>query len=344
MLTQFPIRLLAFCLAALPLTANAASCLRGVNLAGAEFGDPGPPHGKGYIYPSEATLDWAARQGMTAIRLPFLWERLQPQLFGAFDPDELARLQITVAAANSRGLSVILDLHNYAAYRGDRLGTGALTKEAFVDVWRRLAPVFAGNDQVVFGLMNEPVEVSAQDWFNAAQAGLQALRESGAGQLVLVPGTHWSGASHWFDPEEGGSNADNFKRFADSHNRFAFEFHQYMDANFSGTQATCPRAKDAVQALQEVTGWMRQHGFTGFLGEFGGSASPDCLEALKEVAGVLQENRDVWIGWTAWAAGEWWGDYALSLQPDGDTNTPQLEVLKPYFSTASVQCGPKAGK
>ncbi len=324
---------------------HATSCLRGVNIAGAEFGGPNAVYGQGYTYPSDETLDWARAQNMTAIRLPFRWERLQPELYGDFDPAELARLQVTVQAANSRGLTVILDLHNYAEYRGDRIGAGRVTADALGDFWRRLTPYFLGNDKIVLGLMNEPADITAKVWFDAAQAGLNAIREAGSDQLVLVPGTIWTGASHWFDPQDGGSNADLFQHIEDPVDNFAFEVHQYLDEDYSGTHRTCPRADDAVDALKAMADWLKTHGFTGFVGEFGGTASADCLEGLDYMTGYLNENSDVWIGWTAWAAGDWWGNYPLSLQPVDGEDRPQMRVLAPYFSTAggAGQCGPAPG-
>lgn len=321
--------------------AYAASCLRGVNIAGAEFGGPDAAYGKDYTYPSDATLDWAARQKMTAIRLPFRWERLQPELFAAFDPAELARLQVTVRAANSRGLTVILDLHNYAEYQGDRIGSQAVPPDALADFWRRMTPVFLGNDQVVLGLMNEPAGLPAKTWFKAAQASLNEIRAAGSDQLVLVPGTIWTGASHWFDPQDGGSNADLFQHISDPANNFSFEVHQYLDEDYSGTHATCPRAEDAIEALKAMAGWLKRHGFTGFVGEFGGTAAPACLQGLEDMVHYLNENSDIWIGWTAWAAGDWWGDYPLSLQPAAGVERPQMTALAPYLSQASAnaQCG-----
>lgn len=347
-----PVRVLAsFALIfALSETAvQATGCLRGVNIAGAEFGGPDAKYGEGYIYPSDSTLDWAAAQSMTAIRLPFRWERLQPELYGDFDPAELARLQVTVQAATSRGLTVILDLHNYAEYRGDRIGNGVVSADALGDFWRRLTPYFASNDKVVLGLMNEPADILAKTWFEAAQAGLDAIRQAGSNQLVLVPGTIWTGASHWFDPQEGGSNAEHAEAIRDPQDNFAFEVHQYLDEDYSGTHDSCPRADDAIDALKQVAAWMDKHGYKGFVGEFGGTASRECLQGLRDMVGYLNDNSDTWIGWTAWAAGDWWGNYPLSLQPVDGQDRAQMEVLAPFLAndtsgdasgdTSTGQCG-----
>ncbi len=327
---------------AAPAAAQSEACLRGVNISGAEYGGTAGNVGTDYVYPSEETLSWASQRGMTAIRLPFRWERLQPKLFAALDSGELALLQRTIVAANARGLAVILDPHNYAAYRDNKIGTKSVPTDALADFWRRVSNVLSGNEDVIFGLMNEPAGVTARVWFDAAQASVDAIRAAGADNLILVPGTIWSGASHWFDDQEGGSNADLFDNFSDPGDRFAFEFHQYMDADFSGTGATCPRTEDALSALESVTGWLQQKGFSGFLGEFGGTVSPDCLDGLMKTAGFLNRNADVWIGWSAWAAGPWWGDYPLSLQPVGPVDKPQMRVLRPFLSGAGVPatCGP----
>ncbi|MCX2724235.1 glycoside hydrolase family 5 protein [Roseibium salinum] len=316
------------------LSAQEQECLRGVNVSGAEFGGYQGEYGQKYIYPSDKTLDWAAARHMTAIRLPFRWERLQPRLFDGFDAAELERLKDTVARANARGLTVILDPHNYAKYRDQKLGSGDVSPEAFADFWKRLASMFAGNDRIVFGLMNEPSGITAMSWFDSAQAGLSAIREAGAQNLVLVPGTIWTGASHWFEAQEGGSNAEILQRISDPSDNFAFEFHQYMDADFSGTNETCPRVDDALSALEDVSKWMRNNDYRGFLGEFGGTSAPECLNGLMQMAGYMNRNSDIWIGWSAWAAGEWWGKYPLSLQPVGSVDKPQMRVLLPYLTNA----------
>ena len=81
-------------LAALP--ARAETCLRGVNLSGAEFGDTPGKVDTDYTYPGEQAIQRLGKLGASAIRLPFRWERIQPELNGGLDIMELAYLDQTV--------------------------------------------------------------------------------------------------------------------------------------------------------------------------------------------------------------------------------------------------------
>src|SRR5262249_16290920 len=144
---------------------------------------------------------------MNTFRLPFRWERLQRSLHDELDVAESARIDAVVRFATGKGARVILDVHNYARYRGSLIGTDAVPGPALVDLWRRLASRYKGNERVVFGLMNEPVGVSAQAWRDAAQASISGIRSTGAKNLILVPGTLWTGAHSWLRGGEGRSNA-----------------------------------------------------------------------------------------------------------------------------------------
>jgi endoglucanase len=65
--------------------------LFGVNIAGAAF-NPGGTRGEGfdYTYPTHAEIDYFASKGMTAIRLPFLLERVDPVAGGPLSAAELS--------------------------------------------------------------------------------------------------------------------------------------------------------------------------------------------------------------------------------------------------------------
>ena len=43
-------------------------------------------------------------------------------------------------------------------------------------------------------------------------------------------------------------------------------------------------------------------------------------QTIRPILDILNDNSDVFLGWTSWAAGNWWPDYELSEMPDGDTD------------------------
>jgi endoglucanase len=111
-------------------------------------------------------------------------------------------------------------------------------------------------------------------------------------------------------------------------NYYAFEFHQYLDSDSSGTHATCEGADQAKQGLSDVTNWLRQNGKRGFLGEFGAAGNDACLNGLQQMLDVMNKNSDVWLGWTYWAAGDWWPpEEPFNVQPRKGRERPQMKVI-----------------
>ncbi|MFC3695238.1 glycoside hydrolase family 5 protein [Chenggangzhangella methanolivorans] len=326
--------------AALSLAAGVASaepCLRGVNVAGAEFGDLPGKADKDYAYPSEEALKRIAADGATAIRLPFRWERLQPKLGRAFDTAELARLSATVDAAGRVGLIVILDPHNYAYYNKARIGTSGASVSGFADFWARLAARFKTRPTVVFSLMNEPYDISAADWAKASNAAIEAIRKTGALNFLIVPGTAYTGAHSWASDLATGRNDREMLAVSDPLDRFAFDFHQYLDADFSGRSPDCPAADRAIRAIDDVSAWLKANGKRGFLGEVAASSQPQCVAAFKTMIKKLNDAPDLWIGWTAWSAGAWWPrDYMFNLEPTAAGDAPQWAALKPLLADGAA--------
>src|SRR3569833_861319 len=168
------------------------ACFRGINLYGAEFGKPGGVPSRDYTYPSADTVSYFASKGFDTVRLPFLWERLQPVLMQPLDKDEVDRLNGAVALIRSHKMRVVLDPHNYARYRDTLIGSLDVPNAAFGDFWARLAALYANQQDVVFGLMNEPNEIPIAQWLSAADTAAAAIRNrAGANNLILVPGTAW---------------------------------------------------------------------------------------------------------------------------------------------------------
>lgn len=317
--------------------------LAGVNLAGAEFGQQNLPgtYGNDYVYPSAADVDMFAARGMNTVRLPFRWERLQRTLGGDLDTQELQRLAAAVYGVTARGMTLILDPHNFARYTSGGVegvvGTAAVPVAAFADLWRRLAEVFGSDPSVVFGLVNEPHDMRTEVWLDAANAAIAAIRTAGARNLVLVPGNAWTGAHNWTASYYGTPNSVAMGAVVDPANHFAYEMHQYLDADSSGTGSSCVSETIGVERMAAATNWLRLGGRRALLGELNGVGTRTCLRAIDNLLAYVEANSDVWMGWAVWAGGPRWGDNALSVQllPNGKER-PQLTVLRRHLGDGVV--------
>jgi endoglucanase len=310
----------------------------GVNLAGAEFGADKLPGvaGHEYTWPSNAELDYLRDKGCRLIRLPFLWERLQPQLGAPLDEPKTRELEEVLKQCNARGIRVVLDCHSYARYRGQIIGTPEVSVQQFADFYRQLGLRLKDQPAMwAFGLMNEPHDMGdATRWPKAAQAATNAVRASGAKQWIFVGGDAWSGAWTW---RQNNENLD----IADPLGRVVYEAHQYFDKDGSGTYAHSydeDKTSSTIgsERLAPFTSWLRDKKKRGFIGEFGAPNTDRRYHALLRdfVSAMRREN----LGGTYWAGGAWWGDYKLTIEPTDDfqTDRPSMKILAPLFDGASA--------
>ncbi|MEO6919690.1 MAG: glycoside hydrolase family 5 protein [Collimonas sp.] len=303
--------------------------MAGVNLSGAEFAPdklPGTVF-KDYVYPDPGDMRHFQSLGMNTFRLPFLWERIQPQLFGPLDEAEVQRIEDTVATARSLGTCVVLDVHNYGEYRGKPIGSAEVPRTALLDLWTRLLARFKDPENTAFGLMNEPSKLPIAEWAVVAQETLSILRKKGSRHLILVPGGSWSGAHSWFAKDNGVSNADAFRKFHDPADNYMIEVHQYADADFSGTNNTCVDPARLRAIMADITVWANSTRRRLFLGEFGVPVNEQCLQALTAIMDGMKGNA-AWGGWTYWSTGKWLGNYPFSVEPDSNGDKPQMRILK----------------
>src|SRR3984893_4767027 len=301
----------------------------GVNISGAQYGAGGTRGiNYDYTYPTHAEIDYFASKGLTAIRLPFLLERVQPVMNGALSATELSYIDDVVNYAGSKGIHVILDPHSYGYAYGSQIGSAAVPNSAFANFWGQLAGHFASNSNVLFGLMNEPHDISATQWLGSVNAAIAAIRGAGAtSQQILVPGTYWDSAVTW-------TSSDNATVIGngviDPAHNFAFEVHQYLDTWGAGTQSDVVSATIGAERLAAVTAWAEATGNKLFLGEFGVSSDAVSLEALNNMLSFMQQHSDVWEGGTYWAAGAWQGTYMYSVEPANGLDKPQMAILDQY--------------
>jgi endoglucanase len=318
----------------------------GVNLSGAEFGNTVPgTYGIDYIYPTAAEVDYFIGKGMNTFRIPFRWERLQRELGGALNPVELDRLDALVQHATNQGAHVVLEPHNFARYFPDAddpakgLVGSDVPDAAFADFWARMAQQYKGNALVFFNLVNEPHTMPTEQWVSAANAAIAAIRVADAPNLILVPGNAWTGAWSWRDNWYGTPNAQAMLEIVDPLNNYAYDVHQYLDADGSGTGQEIVSGTVGSERLAGFTAWLRQHDKMGFLGEWavprqtiGDDPTDVGDEAIEDLLSHLEQNDDVWLGWTWWSAGPWWDDYQFTLEPTPEgLDRPQMDLLEPHL-------------
>ncbi len=298
----------------------------GVNLAGGEFGSVPGVFQKDYTYPGVRQFDYCQRKGLRVVRLPIRWERVQPMLMEPLDETEMDRLDRVVELARQRDIGLLVDLHNYARYNGSVIGTDDVPVAAFADFWRRLARHYRDEPAVfAYGLMNEPHRTQGR-WPAAAQAGVDAIRSVDRKHTISVCGDGFSGAHSW-------KKINNDFLLNDPVDNLLYEAHQYFDCDNSGRYR---RSYDesgshpmiGVDRLRPFVEWLNEHETRGFIGEFGvPDNDPRWLVVLDNFLAAMKEHH---IGGTYWAAGPWWGQYPLSVEPRDGRDRPQMAVIEHY--------------
>ncbi|MBI3968283.1 MAG: glycoside hydrolase family 5 protein [Chloroflexi bacterium] len=307
----------------------------GVSIAGGEFGEASLPgiRGTDYVYPADqARSAYFASKGLTLARLPVRWERVQRAPLTPLDAGDLSAVRAALDAAHSGGQRVIVDLHNFGRYYGRPLGRDDAT--AFADVWERLA-VELRNHPAIFGyeLMNEPHDLpdGSNGWAQLAQEATTAIRKHDMSHWILVPGYHWQTAHLW--PENNLS-----LEVRDPAGRLLYAAHQYFDANFSGRyrrgyDQEGATATVGVERLRPFLDWLAIRKARGILTEYGvPDTDPRWLEVLDRFLATLQSSAAI-EGGLYWAAGPWWHDDPLAIEPRNGLDRPQMAVLSNYQST-----------
>jgi endoglucanase len=340
--------------------AGQAQHLRGINIAGAEFGMSHLPgvFNTDYTFNSELTFRYFAARNLNLVRFPLQWERLQPALRGPLDPPYLSRLKNVVDWARANGNLLVLDIHNFARYsfnEGGRLnpyvidqrygGAVRVSRDDLADLWVRLSNEFAAEPAVyAYDLMNEPHDMAG--WKEISQAVLTAIRRNGDRKLVLVPGDGWSSANRWQTVHGPLAWID------DPADNFLYEAHQYFDFDESGSYSRTYdeelRANPSLATLGTARvghflEWCRNNQVRGFVGEYGvPDNDPRWWAVLDDFLKTLDAAG---VSGAYWAAGEWWGPYALSVQPlNGFTvDRPQMAYLLAHLPPGSFTSVSSAG-
>ena len=311
--------------------AQAGIDLIGVNLSGASFAPQVLPgtNGVNYSFPSEQYFkDWSAR-GVKTVRLPILWERLQPTLMGPLDRPYADLISQTLGYAHRNGIRILLDLHNFARYRDNVIGSDAVPFKAFTDLYQRMALRF-GTHPGLFGydLSNEPVYTDG-NIVKIMQAGVDGVRRYDNVHPVIIEGEGYSSAWLW---DVWGSVG--LLEIKDPANKLIYSAHTYLDRNNSGTydhpdDAGAQDPMVGVNRLKPFVEWLKANNKQGLLGELGiPNDNPNWLVPFENTLKYLAENC---LPVTLWAGGPGWGDYNLSLEPRNGEEAPAWKIASKYL-------------
>jgi endoglucanase len=344
------------------LQSAAATQFRGTNIPGMEMAYTDCLQAGGPIadtnYPSYDTrlIDYFAGKNMTAIRYLFTWECMQPSLGGTIPGDVGGNYEtyfnnykaMVDYATNTAGLQVIVEPWEGdasgaigARYNNNLVGSAQVPISDFADFWTKIATLFKDNPKVAYGLINEPNNMSTTTWFQAAQAAITAIRNTGSTQRIFVPGNGYTAASQWtnnfYDTDAVKvSNADAWLNangagapLADPLNNIAVEVHTYVDCYEGGLYDEITSNTAARDHVDVTVQWARNNGYQVYLGEIGLYAgntpvlNPDvtcpvptgtATAAWSDFVSYASANTDTLIGFTWWAGGypAWWNDLNAS--------------------------------
>lgn len=192
-----------------------------VTLRGLMPADPSVLRRKGKF--DRLFFDGMADSGANVIRLPVHPERWE------LDPDYLWRyIDPAVQWNGENGVYVIIDLHfigDIGTDRGAQMPDIRVSSRDFgLEFWRQVASYFKDTPHVIFEVFNEPAEISAEDWRMQAQDLVDAIRSTGAQQLIIVGGIEYSRDLSWvLDMSIEGQNIAYAAHIYPAHSRYSWD-------------------------------------------------------------------------------------------------------------------------
>lgn len=338
----------------------------GANIAGGDFGGSGAYPGllgTDYWYPRAADIDMTKAIGCELIRVPFKWDRIQHDTEGVLDaalwaPD-LASLDASINLLESRGMRIILDMHNYAGRSltvagvrtSYKIGDPQLPASEFGRVWKLIADHYKDRPSIWgYDIMNEPVGVTTANWVTYCQAAVDAIRQVDMKTAIILEGApSYNHTSSWL------TTGAPLLAVVDPANNIVFSGHCYIDRDQSGTWSHGvtldgelvgsgkPYADHAsalnvgVDRVKPFVDWCVANNVRGLVGEYSSPYKTDEVswnEATDRMLSYMKNNGGGLISGTQWSAGGISVNSQTRMLPRIDNSNPTLTdtVLPNYVS------------
>lgn len=310
----------------------------GINLCGGEFSENRLPGilGQDYAYPTIQDIDYFYNRGFRLFDILFKWERIQKSLGGPLESQDLQQIKSLVAYCESKGIQVILSLHNFGRYnlRGVDyiVGTQQVSRAHFKDVWNKLTQEFKGFKNIyAYDIMHEPHNMGSYSWRETAQQAIDEIRKQDKHTSIMIAGNNYAACEKW---EEF---SDDLRFLHDPSNKIIYDAHSYFDEDYSGRYKKPYHLAEVdemigIQRVLPFVKWLKKHNKRGFIGEYG---VPDYdVRWLKVLENFMNCLQDLGVNGNYWAGGPLWKNYPLSVQPEnGKPDRPQMKIIQAHLST-----------
>lgn len=294
----------------------AASLGKGINMGGMldapNEGDWGARLDPSYI-------DLVADKFQT-VRIPVRWSNhATPDENATIDPVFLKRVTSAVDAFISRGMHVILDVHQYSQIFGDKLlpkefGVDEnVVEQRLVNIWRQLGEHYKNHPpQLIFELLNEPHgRLNAQAWNGLYPKLLSVVREKNPERAVMIGPADWNAIKDL--PKMRIPRDRNVIVSVHSYEPFFFT-HQgvsFLPMPMPTGVSCCDTSQRGkmVQDLQDAKSWSIQYGYPIHLGEFGVYKAADLDSRVNYIKVMVSESERLDIPWAYWDFANAFGVY-----------------------------------
>ena len=245
-------------------------------------------------------------------------------------------LDWAVREAQTQGLRVILDLHEFNA-----MGNDPVTNKAkFLAFWRQLSAHCQGApESVVFEVLNEPCRKLTPELWNAYLAeALAIIREKHPTRMVIVGPAFWNSIDHLGELELPAADrhlivtVHYYKPMDFTHQGAAWaDRKDKLGVNWLGTEAELRAINDD---FDKAANWAKEHNRPVFLGEFGAYDKAPMESRVRYVSSVARaaEKR----GWS-WAYWQFDSDFILYDIGRDSWVEPILRALIPAAGSTSTR-------
>ena len=147
-------------------------------------------------YITEKDVAYIASLGMDHIRLGFDQIVLEESPY-VYRENIFAILRAFVGWCKKYGLRAVLNMHKAVGNYCDILEEKGLMqtkelKDRFIALWLKIEEEFHEDESVIFELLNEVVNATAEEWNDLAIRTVAAIREKNKNHLLIVGGTEWN--------------------------------------------------------------------------------------------------------------------------------------------------------